>query len=99
MSNDSNIVTLELTQKPVLIPGTDENWENGKLGCDPNSARPASPEVEKQINDSLGLTPVRFNIDTGIYNSFVNIAAREGVVPQVIFRRAFRKFLDLPLME
>ena len=76
------------------IFGTDEAWESGKLGADEKSARPVDPEIEKGIDESLGLQMISIRLDKGLIESFKMIGEFHGIGYQPLMRDALRKFAE-----
>lgn len=73
------------------IPSTDENWENGRLGCDERFARVASPEEEARVQAALAVSPLR----TVAYIC-TSEAQAKAVVAHVVGQSQWFEFVPLP---
>jgi hypothetical protein len=86
-------------QEPVGGPYTDADWEpGGRLGNDPKYARKAPAEVEKQINDILGIVPYTLRLRTDVVTAFETIAKSMGKTPMfgapILMRIALDKYIE-----
>jgi uncharacterized protein (DUF4415 family) len=74
------------------IKGTDEAWESGELGRDPEFAVRAPQELEKQVDDALGMQAISIRLEKELIESFKLIAKVEGMGYQPLMREALRRF-------
>lgn len=74
------------------IKGTDEAWESGELGRDFDHAAHAPDDLEKQIDESLGLQAISIRLDKDLIESFKFIAKIEGMGYQPLMREALKRF-------
>lgn len=71
------------------IPGTDENWENGTLGCSIKHARVAPPEVSKEMDDILGIETINLRLPKKLvddYKKFARVNSNSGNVGNINFK-------------
>jgi hypothetical protein len=95
-NTEQNIVKKEPAPRLEQIPSTAENWENGTLGCDIRYAKQVSPEVEKQINDALGLEKVVLMLPKELVREYEVAAKSEGTISQKLMRDALSFFIKIP---
>lgn len=76
------------------ILGTDEAWESETLGADEKHIRPASVDMTKQIDDSLGLQMISIRLDRELIESFKMLGKFHGVGYQPLMRDALKRFAD-----
>jgi hypothetical protein len=70
------------------IPGTVENWENGKLGLNPDQAKAASPEEVAAIEQAAGVSMqlISMRMPTDLLRVLKEIAKYRGIGYQPMIR-------------
>lgn len=81
------------------IPGTEEAWETGKLGQDIAHAERADPEMQKQINESLGMQSISIRLQTELIEEFKLIAKLRGTGYQPLMREALHLFAQAEIKK
>jgi uncharacterized protein (DUF4415 family) len=76
------------------IPGTDDAWESGQLGNDPQHARVVAKEVADQIDETLGLQMISIRLDKSLIDSFKLLGEFHGIGYQPLMRDALRRFAE-----
>lgn len=76
------------------IPGTDEAWESGQLGNDPQHARAVGKETADHIDEALGLQMISIRLDKSLIDSFKLLGEFHGVGYQPLMRDALRRFAE-----
>jgi len=85
-----------MNNEVTKIPGTDENWENGTLGCDARYAKRASPEVEKEIDDMLGFGRVSLRLPLDVIQAYKILAVERGYSdPRLMMIAALLQILEV----
>ena len=74
------------------IEGTNEAWENGELGCDPQYAVPhiVSEKENDAINAALGLEEVTIRLEKEVVDQFKQLAQAKGVGYKTLMRVALK---------
>lgn len=75
-------------------PGTTEAWERGELGESADSAKVASAETTRAINDALGLQMISIRLPKSVIDNFKAIAKLEGIGYQPLMRTALVRFAE-----
>ena len=75
-------------------PGSAEAWDSGELGEDMNSAKVASAETTRAINDALGLQMISIRLPKSVIEDFKVLAQIEGVGYQPLMRTALVRFAE-----
>jgi len=78
--------------KQVMIKGTTESWENGKLGKDEDYAEPAGLDVELALDEALELKPISIRMPKSLIASLKMIAGYHGIGYQPLMRDALTRF-------
>ena len=76
------------------IPSTPEAWEDGQLGRDETYAKPAPKEMERQIDDGLGLQMISIRLQKELIDDYKKIAEFHGVGYQPLMRDALKRFAE-----
>lgn len=76
------------------IAGNIENWENGTLGTDAKHAKAAPDELQKKVDDALGLHAISIRLNADLIDTFKKLAAYHGVGYQPLMRDALRRFAE-----
>ena len=74
--------------------GTTEAWESGELGENAATAKPASAETAKAIEDALDLQMISIRLPKSVIEDFKVIAQIEGVGYQPLMRAALMRFAE-----
>ena len=80
-----------------LIKGTAEAWETGELGQSDAHAKAASEDLEKQIDDALGLQAISIRLPKSTIETYKNLAAIHGIGYQPLMRDAICRWADSEL--
>jgi len=75
------------------ISGTAENWESGALGMSCAHAVRTPEELNKKIDDALGLQVITLRLPKKLVEGFAIIAKRHNLCCQVLMGDALRRFL------
>jgi len=81
------------------IPGSVENWENGTLGTDARHAKAAPVDLQKQVDDALGLQAISIRLNVDLIDTFKKLAAYHGVGYQPLMRDALRRFAEAEMKQ
>ena len=76
--------------------GTEEAWDSGQLGSEEGHAQRVSSDLEKQIDDSLGMQMISIRLDKSLIDSYKLLAAFHGLGYQPLMRDALKRFADQP---
>ncbi len=76
------------------IPGTDDAWDTGVLGADPNFAAVAEAVDEGAVDAALGLQPISIRLQRSLIEDFKLIAQLNGLGYQTLMRRVLARFAD-----
>lgn len=76
------------------ILSTDEAWESGQLGADEKYARRVHPEMEAQIDETLGMQMISIRLDKNLIDSFKMLGTFHGVGYQPLMRDALKRFAE-----
>ena len=79
------------------LPGSDELWDTGELGSDPNFAEPlpvTSADSEAAIDTSLELQPISIRLQKSLIEDFKLIADLNGLGYQPLMRQVLTRFED-----
>lgn len=81
------------TKQIEKIEGTEEAWEEGKLGNDAASARPSSVP-ERAIDEALGLQMISIRLPKRMIDDLKAIAKMHGMGYQPLIREQLTRFVD-----
>jgi predicted DNA binding CopG/RHH family protein len=90
----SNQLGAIMTSKKVIINGSAEAWENGELGQSDANVRKTSADIERQIDESLGLQAISIRLPKATIEAYKNIAEIHGVGYQPLMRDAICRWAD-----
>jgi predicted DNA binding CopG/RHH family protein len=76
-----------------------EEWEEGRLGADINFAKKAPAELEKQVEDALGLKLISIRLPSNLIDAFKLLAEIEGVGYQPLMRDVLARYADSELKQ
>lgn len=74
------------------IPGTESNWESGKLGMNIGTMKEAEDELESALDDALSLKPISIRLQERLIEQLKVIAAFHGVGYQPLIRDVLQRF-------
>ena len=74
------------------ILGTEENWEEGRLGLDEENQVAVDQTVEMQVDTSLGLVEIKFKIDVSIDEKLETFAKENGLIKKAAIRKILEDF-------
>lgn len=81
------------------IESTDEAWEDGTLGASAEHAKAAPAELQKQIDDCLGLQAISIRLPKQLIDAYKVISAHHGVGYQPLMRDILQRFVPEGLKE
>lgn len=82
-----------MTEK-AKIRGTEEAWDSEQLGADEGHARSVSPDLEKQIDESLGMQMISIRLERSLIESFKLLGSFHGLGYQPLMRDALKRFAE-----
>ena len=74
------------------IIGSEENWEEGRLGLDEENQVAVDQTVEMQVDTSLGLVEIKFKIDVSIDEKLETFAKENGLIKKAAIRKILEDF-------
>ena len=74
------------------ILGTEENWEEGRLGLDEENQVAVDQTVEMQVDTSLGLVEIKFKIDATLDEKLETFAKENGLIKKAAIRKILEDF-------
>lgn len=80
--------------EPKKIKSTVEAWEGGQLGRDEAHAHPASQELQRDIDDGLGLQMISIRLQKDLIEDYKKLAEFHGVGYQPLMRDALKRFAE-----
>ena len=83
--------------KKANIPGTAEAWEDGTLGKSDAHVRVASSDVDRQVDEALGLQAISIRLPKATIEVYKNLAEMHGVGYQPLMRDAICRWADSEL--
>ena len=83
------------------IIGSEENWEDGRLGLDEEHQVVVDETIDLQVDTSLGLVEIKFKIDVSIDEKLETFAKENGLIKKAAIRKIledfFKKHLTSPV--
>ena len=76
------------------ILGTDEAWNEGRLGADEQYVAKSTYSTDDDINDALSLEPISIRLQKGLIENIKTIAELNGICYQPLIRQALTLFVD-----
>jgi len=76
------------------ILGTEENWEEGRLGLDEENQVAVDQTVEMQVDTSLGLVEIKFKIDATLDEKLETFAKENGLIKKAAIRKILEDFFE-----
>ncbi len=83
--------------KKSSISGTAQAWEDGELGRSDQHAKKAPAELERQIDDALGLQAISIRLPKATIETYKNLAEIHGVGYQPLMRDAICRWAESEL--
>lgn len=74
------------------IIGSEENWEEGRLGLDEENQVAVDQTVEMQVDTSLGLVEIKFKIDATLDEKLETFAKENGLIKKAAIRKILEDF-------
>lgn len=74
------------------IIGSEENWEEGRLGLDEEYQVIVDETVELQVDTSLGLVEIEFKIDVSLDEKLETFAKENGLIKKAAIRKILEDF-------
>ncbi|MBV6304423.1 BrnA antitoxin family protein [Candidimonas humi] len=74
------------------IPGTVDAWETGALGNSQEHAKLASPDIQREVEDTLAMQLISIRLPKSVIEDFKAIASLEGIGYQPLMRAALMRF-------
>lgn len=76
------------------IIGTDDVWDEGKLGAEEAYVTRSSHSSESDINDALALQPISIRLQKSLIDNLKTIAELNGIGYQPLMRQALTRFVE-----
>lgn len=76
------------------IIGSEENWEEGRLGLDEENQVAVDQTVEMQVDTSLGLVEIKFKIDVSLDEKLETFAKENGLIKKAAIRKILEDFFE-----
>lgn len=76
------------------IIGSEENWEEGRLGIDEEHQVVVDEIVDQQVDTSLGLVEIKFKIDVSLDEKLETFAKQNGLIKKAAIRKILEDFLN-----
>ena len=70
-------------------------WQRGELGLSAEHAVAAPEELEREVDDALGLQPISIRLPKGLIEDMKLIAQKEGLGYQPLIRRVLLRFAEM----
>ena len=74
------------------IIGSEENWEDGRLGLDEEHQVVVDEAIDLQVDTSLGLVEIKFKIDVSIDEKLETFAKENGLIKKAAIRKILEDF-------
>jgi hypothetical protein len=76
------------------ILGTEENWEDGRLGLDEEHQVVVDETIDLQVDASLGLVEIKFKIDVSLDEKLETFAKENGLIKKAAIRKILEDFFE-----
>jgi hypothetical protein len=76
------------------ILGTEENWEDGRLGLDEEHQEVVDETIDLQVDTSLGLVEIKFKIDVSLDEKLETFAKENGLIKKAAIRKILEDFFE-----
>ncbi len=83
--------------KKSSISGTAQAWESGALGRSDQHAKKAPAEMERQIDEALGLQAISIRLPKATIDTYKQLAEMHGVGYQPLMRDAICRWAESEL--
>ncbi len=83
--------------KKTSILGTAQAWESGALGRSDQHAKKAPAELDRQIDDALGLQAISIRLPKATIDTYKQLAEMHGVGYQPLMRDAICRWAESEL--
>ena len=74
------------------IIGSEENWEDGRLGLDEEHQVVVDETIDLQVDTSLGLVEIKFKIDATLDEKLETFAKENGLIKKAAIRKILEDF-------
>ena len=80
----------------MMIPNEahESRWESGELGLSAEHAVAAPAQLEREVDDALGLQLISIRLPKGLIEDLKLIATKEGLGYQPLVRRVLLRFAE-----
>ena len=82
-----------MTQPTIMIPGTDEAWDEDLLGTDEQYVVKSTYSADQGIDIALALQPISIRLQKGLLESLKELAALVGIGYQPLIRQALTRYV------
>jgi predicted DNA binding CopG/RHH family protein len=86
------------TQNEKIL-GTDEAWDEGRLGADEQYVAKSTHSTDEDINDALSLQPISIRLQKGLIDNLKTIAELNGIGYQPLIRQALTRFVECEMKQ
>jgi hypothetical protein len=76
------------------IIGSEENWEDGRLGLDEEHQVVVDETIDLQVDTSLGLVEIKFKIDVSLDEKLETFAKENGLIKKAAIRKILEDFFE-----
>ena len=76
------------------IIGSEENWEDGRLGLDEEHQVVVDETIDLQVDTSLGLVEIKFKIDVSLDEKLETFAKENGLIKKAAIRKILEYFFE-----
>lgn len=74
------------------IIGSEENWEDGRLGLDEEHQVVVDETIDRQVDTSLGLVEVNLKLDVFLNQQLEIFAKENGLIKKAAIRKILEDF-------
>ena len=76
------------------IIGSEENWEDGRIGLDEEHQVVVDETIDLQVDTSLGLVEIKFKIDATLDEKLESFAKENGLIKKAAIRKILEDFFE-----
>lgn len=76
------------------IIGSEENWEDGRIGLDEEHQVVVDETIVLQVDTSLGLVEIKFKIDATLDEKLETFAKENGLIKKAAIRKILEDFFE-----
>ena len=80
--------------KQTTPSDNETKWDNGELGQDATHVKVAPPELDKELDDDLGLQAISIRLEKHLIADFKFIAKQNVIGYQTLMREALKRFAE-----